>query len=38
MQIAASLATHNKKKGYKPAKKQMDKITRGYGQDTGDAA
>jgi len=27
-QIAASLATHNKKKGYKPTKEQMDEITR----------
>jgi antitoxin YefM len=27
-QIAASLATHKKKKGYKPTKEQMDEITR----------
>jgi antitoxin YefM len=27
-QIAASLATHNKKEGYKPTKEQMDEITR----------
>lgn len=27
-QIAASLATHSKLKGYKPTKEQMDEITR----------
>ena len=27
-QIAASLATHSNKKGYKPTKEQMDEITR----------
>ncbi|MBK1653672.1 type II toxin-antitoxin system Phd/YefM family antitoxin [Allochromatium vinosum] len=27
-QIAASLATHSQKKGYKPTKEQMDEITR----------
>jgi antitoxin YefM len=27
-QIAGSLATHNKQKGYRPTKEQMDEITR----------